>query len=576
VKDKDVQINLKETLMRKQLGVLSSLFLIGATALCWVGCSGWGSYGKNNNMAYYDSTSTYYNDASGYQNDDMMQPYAPLSAAVNGEPVSEMTDAAPDVQGCCPQPQGCCPQPMSPENCAPKDAGRRLVGSFISCDGVKVTATQPDMCLLGDQYALDIRVEAFKPVCDVEISTILPEGVTFIRSDPDARVEGSRLIWELAHMDRCQVRNIRIFLRCEREGELCTCFCVSATPVAFCAILCAKPILTCHKCGPEEACPGDMLNYTISVTNKGSCAAREVVVTDIIPQGLEHISGQNTLSFKLGDLAPCQTKSINLCLTAALRGTHCNRAIVTACNADEVSCESCVDVCRYCCEVTKEGPKEVRIGQNADYKITVTNVGDRPITQVVVTDDAPNGTSIVSANGATISGNRAVWNIESIEPSDSVNVPLVLTTCTPGFYCNKVNVHTAQNTCCAAEASTRWRGTPALNVCIVDMEDPICVGEMTSYRITVVNQGSEPDRNVRVTVRFPAEIAPVSAMGASPGQVAGQTVTFAPLAMLNPRQTVEYRIDGRAKSQGDARVKVELVADSISTPIVEEESTIVN
>lgn len=527
--------------MRKQLGALTSLAFICATALIAVGCSGWGGGGYSSNENYYDSQT------------------------VCAEPC-----ATPLVANEC-APRDCAPK----QECCPED-GRRLVGSFVSCDGVKVTARQPNMCLLGDQYVLDIQVEAFKAVCDVTISTILPDGVTFVSSDPEARVEGSRLVWELSHMDRCDTRCLRINLRCEREGELCACFCVTATPVAFCTLLCAKPILTCHKCGPEEACPGDMLNYTISVSNKGSCAAKEVVVTDIIPAGLEHISGQNTLSFRLGDLCPCQTKTINLCLRAATRGTHCNRAVVSACNAEEVSCESCVCVCKYCCEIHKEGPKEVRIGQNADYKITVVNPGDRPITDVVVTDDAPNGTSIVSAAGASIAGNRAVWRIDSINAGDRIVLPLTLTTCTPGYYCNKVSACSCQCGCCCAEASTRWRGTPALNVCIVDLEDPICVGETTSYRITVVNQGSEPDKNVRLVVKFPAEITPVSAMGASPGQVSGQTVTFNPLPLLNARQTVEYRIDGRAKSAGDARVKLELMSDSLATPIVEEESTIVN
>lgn len=539
--------------MRKQLGVLTSFLFISATALCWVGCGGWGGgYGKN--TANYGNESAYAEPSRNVSGEGYSAPCAPVCAPV-----------------CAPMCAPVCAAPLGP-----KTDASRFVGSYIGCEGIKITARQPEMCLLGDQYALDMCVEAYKDVCDVSISTILPEGVTFVRSDPDAEVQGSRLVWNLPHMSKGEHRGMRIFLRCEREGELCACFCVTATPVAFCTILCAKPILACHKCGPEEAFPGDHLNYTISVTNKGSTTAREVVVTDIIPEGLEHISGQNTLSFRLGDLAPCQTKTINIGLCARERGTHCNRAVVTACNADEVSCESCVDVCKYCCEVRKEGPKELRIGQNADYRITVSNVGDRPITGVIVTDIAPNGTSIVSANGANIAGNRAVWKIDSIKANENVDLPITLTTCTPGYYCNKVDVHTAQNTCCNAEWCTRWKGVPALNSCVVVLENPICVGEMTSYRVTVVNQGSEPDRNVRLTVKFPEEIAPVSARGASPGQISGQTVTFAPLPMLNARQTVEWRIDGRAKKAGDARIKVEVMSDSITTPIVEEESTRVN
>lgn len=523
--------------MRKQLGVLTSLFFLLATTLMWVGCSG--RCGQSS--CYYDASSISSNSC---------------------------------CQAVCPEQDDCC-QWSHESNCN-NPCGEQVIASNITCDGVRVVAKTPRMCMLGDIYHLNLEVTACRDVCDVEIYTMLPEGITFLKSDPDAFVDEDRIGWSLGHMCEGECRAIHIELRCECEGQLCTCFCVRATPVAFCSILCARPILVCEKCGPEDACPGDMLTYTVRVTNKGSCTAYDVVVTDNVPEGLEHASGMKTLTFRIGNLAPCETKCLNIGLCANTRGRVCNNVVVTACNANQTSCECCTTICKYCCEVTKDGPKEVKIGQNADYTITVTNVGDRSLTDVVVTDCAPNGTSIVSANGATITGNRATWRIEELKSGEKINLPITLTTCTPGCYCNRVSVTNCQGCGCCAETMTRWRGTPALNICVVDMEDPICVGDNTSYRVVVTNQGSELDNNVRVVLRFPRQIVPVSAVGASPGQVSGQTVTFAPYSPLAPRQTIEYRIDARAKEAGDARIKVEVMSDSITTPIVQEESTIVN
>jgi hypothetical protein len=104
----------------------------------------------------------------------------------------------------------------------------------------------------------------------------------------------------------------------------------------------------------------------------------------------------------------------------------------------------------------------------------------------------------------------------------------------------------------------------------------VCVGEPTSYCITVVNQGSEADTGVTVTVRFPNQITPVAATGDTAGTVSGQVVTFAPYNNFGPRQTLRYRVDARAKESGDARVIVEVSSDSIKTPITQQESTIVN
>ena len=94
--------------------------------------------------------------------------------------------------------------------------------------------------------------------------------------------------------------------------------------------------------------------------------------------------------------------------------------------------------------------------------------------------------------------------------------------------------------------------------------------------ITVVNQGSESDSNVVVTLRFPKEVVPTGVVGDSAGTISGQTVTFAPVSSLAPRQTLKYRVDARAKESGDARVIVEVTSDSVKTPITQQESTIVN
>jgi uncharacterized repeat protein (TIGR01451 family) len=215
------------------------------------------------------------------------------------------------------------------------------------------------------------------------------------------------------------------------------------------------------------------------------------------------------------------------------------------------------------------------IGKNADYQITVTNTGDKPLTDVVVTDCAPSATSIVAANGASINGNQAVWRLRELRPGEKVTFGITLTTCTPGCHTNRVSINNAE--CCpgACEFTTRWKGRPAMCVNFCDTEDPICIGDTTSYCITVVNQGSEADSNVRVIARFPDEIQPLGASGDTQGTVTGQTVEFAPYDDLGPRQTLKYRVDAKAVRSGDARVVVEVSSDSITTPIVQQESTIV-
>lgn len=480
-------------------------------------------------------------------------------------------------------PPACAPQPVCAPAC-PVEPLCKIPGrckhpssNKLNCvNGINVFAKNPDTCMLGDQYPLEFTIEACDDVCDVVVNATLPDGVTFIKSTPPAKVEGKRLTWNIGGMSKCQVINAKVFLKCECEGEQCMCFCATATPVRFCSLLCAKPRLVCQKCGPEQVCPGDAVHYTVTVTNRGSCAAEGVVVTDNVPPGLEHASGQRTVVAQLGTLQPCETKKAEFCFTATQRGKTCNTVVVTACNADSVSCQACTCVC--CCQVDlqKTGPQELLIGQNAEYTIVATNTGDVVLTDVVVSDTAPSSTSIVSAPGASINGNQAVWRLRDLKPGEKQTFKITLYTCVPGCFTDHVSLTNCQQCNACAEATTHWKGRPALNICLVSTENPVCVGEPTSYKLTVVNQGQEADTNVAVTIRFPDEIQPVASVGPTQGTVNGQTVTFAPVNTINARQTLEFRVDARAKKSGDARINAEITSDNIKTPITTQESTIVN
>jgi uncharacterized repeat protein (TIGR01451 family) len=534
-------------------------------------------FGNNSYDPSQGRSDNSYSSPQGY-NDNSFAPssqgrsdmsYAPVSSPVG----CDCTPSCPMIQS-----DPCTPYETSCDTtCKPKARCHYPSSNQLCCrDGITVTARNPHMCMLGDDYPMEFDIQACDDVCDVKVTAHFPDGVTFIRSVPEANVQGRQIVWDIGGMKKGECRPAKVWLRCECEGELCACFCATASPVRFCSLLCAKPLLVCHKCGPDEVCPGGLLNYTISVTNRGSCAAEDVVVTDQVPDGLSHSSCLRTLTYRLGNLEPCQTKRVNICMTAEKRGKVCNTAVVSSCNADSVSCQWCTNVCLTCLELTKCGPKEQTIGKNADYQITVQNTGDKTLTDLIITDLAPPSTSIVAACGATINGNQAVWRVRELLPNEKICYTITLTTCVPGCYTNFVNVATCQG--CRGEAcyTTHWKGRPALNVQICDTEDPICIGETTSYCITILNQGSEADSNVVLTAQFPVEIVPLCASGDTVGRVSCQTVIFAPALSLPPHSALKYRIDARAVQSGDARVHINVSSDSIKTPITQQESTIVN
>lgn len=563
--------------MRKQLGIIASVLFLSAMTLFFTGCQ--------NNKCDDCCPAPVCCEPCAPVCAEPCKPVCPPPCA----PVCPKPCPAPCKPVCPPPCKPVCPPPCAPvcpppccETCPPKCACplkpcvHGPSGECCCCEGVSVTARNPRMCMLGDQYPLEFDIHACKDVCDVTITTTLPDGVSFIKSTPEAKVNGRSLVWEIGHMDKGQCIPAKVWLKCEREGDLCTCFCVKATPVAFCALLCAKPVLVCEKCATPQVCPGEPIHYTVTVTNIGTCTAEDVVITDRLPDGVEHASGQKTLCFKLGNLEPCQSKKVNFCVTACARGKVCNSAVVTACNANQTSCEACTCVCCCAIECVKTGPKEVPVGQNAEYQIVVTNTGDLVLHDVVVTDTAPSATSIVAAAGANICGKQAVWKLREVKPGERITFNITLTTCTPGYFVNRVNVTNCEgcNACC--EAGTNWKGRPALcvNACVSD--NPVCVNESTTLKITVVNKGQEYDSNVVVSVALPSSLEVINGSGATTAKINGSNVEFAPFQSLAPRQTIEYFVNVKAKSAGDARAKVSVRSDFIKQPITEEESVIVN
>ena len=101
----------------------------------------------------------------------------------------------------------------------------------------------------------------------------------------------------------------------------------------------AAPRLTIVKVGPAKAKVLTRVRYRITVTNPGTVAARNVVVTDRIPGGMSFASAtrssslsKGALTFRLGTVAAGTSRSFYVFLVAnrGVTGTRTNTATVSA------------------------------------------------------------------------------------------------------------------------------------------------------------------------------------------------------------------------------------------------------
>jgi uncharacterized repeat protein (TIGR01451 family) len=433
-----------------------------------------------------------------------------------------------------------------------------------------MTLTMPAEAYVGQEFTYTLNPCANDCLGEVIVRDVVPNGATYVSSNPAAQVSGNKLVWNLGDLDAGDCGAIQVTVRANQEGSLRSCATIDALPRVCAEIRVGAPQLAIEKSGPGQATIGSQITYNVVVRNTGSATARNVVVRDAIPPGLTHASGQSSLEFPIGDLQPNESKSVPVTVTAAQRGEHCNRAVASSSNAGEVSDNACTRVVEPGLAITKTGEPKEYLNKFADYSVTVSNIGDIPLTNVVVTDNAPRETSIKSADGATISGNQATWNVGTLEPGQQKSFAVTLTSSIEGTHCNTVSATTSEGLSESAESCTIWTGLPALLLEVVDDPDPIQVGEDTVYTIRVTNQGTADDTNIKVAVTFPAELNPINAGN---GQINGKTVTFPPYPRLASKASVQYRITARGASPGVTRIKVTQSSDYLISPILEEEST---
>ena len=234
--------------------------------------------------------------------------------------------------------------------------------------------------------------------------------------------------------------SLKVWVKADKEGTLASCATISADPRVCASTFVGKPALSIEKTGPETAMIGGAVTYNIVVANKGSAIARNVVVTDTVPAGLTSADGKSTIVYQVGDLGPNQSKTISVPLRAAARGKHCNVATADSSNAGKVSDEACTVVLQPGLKIFKSGDKEQFLSRNARYTITVTNTGDAVLNDVVVTDLAPDPTSIVVAEGASVSGKTATWRLASLRPGEGRTFTVSLTSRQAGEWCNGASV----------------------------------------------------------------------------------------------------------------------------------------
>lgn len=399
-------------------------------------------------------------------------------------------------------------------------------------------------------------------------------GFTVDSANPPGTVRDASTVWSIGDMEAGESETITVKGSAQAVGTLANCATAEYAKRACLTVNVVQPALKLVKTMTPQVVQCDPIQAKYVITNNGSGVAKNVVISDELPEGLTTAKGSKTVQATVGTLAAGESKTYTIELKAAKTGSFVNNATATGDGGLEAKDSATTEVVKPVLAIEKTGPEKVFIGRNVSYTIKLSNTGDGEARDTMLVDTLPAGVELVSSDPpATVAGNRLTWSLGTMAAGASQTATVVVKPTAKG---ELVNTTSATAFCADPvkdEVKTVIAGIPAVLLEVVDVTDPVEIGQTTTYVIQVTNQGSAIDTNVTIVAQLEDTMSFVRGTGSTEVDNGGQTVTFKPLAKLEPGDVATWRVIVKAEKPGDVRFKITMTTDQLTRPVEETEAT---
>ena len=394
-------------------------------------------------------------------------------------------------------------------------------------------------------------------------------------SEPSGAMSDGSMSWALGDFGPGQTKLIKLNGSAANTGMASDCITVSYNNFLCATVNVVEPALALTKTATATALKCDEVVLRYTVKNSGSGAATNVVIKDTLPAGLAMSNGTKAVNIPVGTLAAGESKAFEVRAMASATGTFESPAMASAdgdLKADAAKTTTVITAPKL--EVAVDCSGMQFLGRNFDYNYSIKNAGDGVANSSTASATIPAGTTVVSAtDGGRVVGNNVVWDFGAMNAGASKNFSMTVQASNIGKYSSTVTGNASCADSVSNACTTEVEGIPAILLEVVDIVDPVEVGQSTTYVITVTNQGTAADNNIQIIGTLPAEQSFVSATGATTGSASGKTVTFAPSGSLAPGAQITWRITVRADAAADSRFRVEMTSARLTKPVIETEAT---
>lgn len=431
-------------------------------------------------------------------------------------------------------------------------------------DNLKVDVSEPQFLSPGqDEERMADRKEDYQNTARMrgaEMGKASDATQKEVKGDSKAKV----LSWDLGVLNPDESRLIKIQGLPSAEGQINTCFWATSQPVVCHTIEVVKPDLQITQSIVDEngnsrsifyACEPIILNYV--VTNPGTGDLSDVNAKVDLPEGFQYADKENA-SFSVGNLSGGESKDFTVSIQPTRTG---NFGVSGMAMSDKLSAESnraTVEIVQPVLELSTEAPQETYFGREVTYRVTVSNSSDVPALDTVVDFPLDAANRRFTNGGQEIGDGVQTFKLGTLDGGESKSFSVTFDPSAPGTFDTAV---TAKAYCAAAvETSIKSvvSGIPALQIYVVDGEDPVKVGEETYYELKIINEGTADDLKINLAGTLPDTLSFVSADGESEISASGQTLTFGALDALSPGESVSWNIRVKGVKAGGGVFKVDL------------------
>lgn len=425
-------------------------------------------------------------------------------------------------------------------------------------------------------FELYVRNVGKVAASNVVVSDHVPAGTQLIdvRPQPQQGSDGS-LVWSLGTMQPGDETQITLQVMPQTEGEIGSTAHVAFAAAATSRSICTRPQLAIEHTAPPKVLIGEGLTVGITVSNPGTGPATGVIIEEDVPEGLSHVAGSQ-LEYEVGVLRPGESKRLELSLRAERAGIVQNMIRVRG-DANLAGKHAVqIEVVAPQLQVAIEGPKVRFLERQATHTLQVANPGTAAARDVELMAQLPRGIKFVSADSQgqyDPSQHTVFWSLAELPPGGKGSAKLTTIPIEPGDQPLRIEGHAALGISAKDEQTVHVEQAAELVHTVKDLDEVIEVGSETTYEIHVLNKGTKAATNLRIAALMPNGMSAMSGEGPTRAGGDATQVIFEPLARLNPREEIIYKVQVQARQPGDHIVRVQLSSDEWPTPVTREEST---